>query len=100
MTEVDGWTYREKPQGGDARKIVTLEQDGMVWVGIRAFNHATGHWMNNNEPETAHILAWRDLNQPANGRWDRGLLVLPTDKSDRFVGLMTAREPGTYDEDT
>jgi hypothetical protein len=69
----DGWCYHGKPSGnGDARKIVTLEQNGMVWVGIRAYHVRGDYWMNNNEPEVANVIAWRDLNEPAKGRWMRG----------------------------
>lgn len=70
----DGWEYQTKPEGGDCRKIVTLEQDGMVWVGIRAFNAITGQWLNGGEPERARVLAWKDLDQPAKGRWIDGRL--------------------------
>lgn len=77
MPERDGWNYHERPEGGDARKFVTLEQDGMTWVGIRAYSATMGRWLNNNEPETATVVAWKDLDQPARGRWQRGLLVLP-----------------------
>ena len=74
----DGWHYLGNPPGdGDARKIVTLEQDGMVWVGIRAWHHSGRHWTNNGEPERANVLAWRDLHEPAKGRWERGKLYLP-----------------------
>ena len=72
----DGWEYRAKPEGGDCRKIVTLEQDGMCWVGIRAFNGSTGQWLNGGEPERATVIAWRDLDQPARGRWVGGLLIM------------------------
>jgi hypothetical protein len=69
---VDGWIYVGSPEGGDCRKFVTLEQDGMMWVGIRAYNHQGRFWQNNNEPERATVIAWRDLPAPARGRWDRG----------------------------
>lgn len=73
---IDGWIYVGNPGEGDARKIVTLEQDGMTWVGIRAFNHQHGYWQNNNEPERAKVVAWRDMPEPARGRWERGLFYL------------------------
>lgn len=76
MPEQDGWEYQAKPNGGDCRKIVTLDQDGMCWVGIRAFNATTGQWLNGGEPERAAVVAWRDLDQPARGRFVRGKLVL------------------------
>lgn len=72
--ESDGWCYRDKPTGGDARKFVTLEQDGMTWVGIRAFHFQDQRWMNNNEPERAHVKAWREMPELAQGWWDRGQL--------------------------
>lgn len=70
---MNGWQYRDKPQGCDGRKIVTLEQGGMVWVGIRAWNGV--QWLNNGEPELATIVGWKDLDQPAKGRWIRGQLI-------------------------
>ncbi len=74
----DGWYYvGDPPKNGDARKIVTLEQDGMVWVGIRAWNQRGNFWQNNNEPEKDHVKAWRDLNEPAEGYWVRGILYFP-----------------------
>ena len=76
--EKDGWCYQDKPQEGDARKIVTLEQDGMIWVGIRAFHSIAGKWMNNNEPERAKVIAWRDLDEPARGCWVHGKLIIPS----------------------
>jgi hypothetical protein len=73
---VSQWTYTQTPKPGkDARKIVTLKQDGMVWVGIRAWHNAGRYWMNGHEPERAHVLAWMDLPEPAPGRWVRGRLV-------------------------
>ncbi len=64
-TEIDGWDYSSGPsEGGDARKLVTLQQEGMTWVGIRAFNHANRRWLNNGEPELAKVVAWRDLESP------------------------------------
>lgn len=77
MIEQDGWNYRTKPEEGDARKLVTLEQGGMVWVGIRAWHNVKRYWMNNGEPERAEVIAWRNLPEPASGRWDRGVLFIP-----------------------
>lgn len=51
------------PEGGDSRKLVTLEQDGMIWVGIRAWTGVK--WINNGTPEKAKVLAWAPLPQPA-----------------------------------
>lgn len=75
--EEDGWNYREKPKEGDARKFVTLEQDGFVWVGIRAWNITGKYWMNGNEPEKARVKAWKDLEPPAKGFYQRGILHIP-----------------------
>ena len=81
MIEIDGWNYRSKPSENDtnkdARKIVTLSEQGMIWVGIRAW-HPRGYWINNGEPERAEIIAWRDLYEPARGRFYRGILHIPT----------------------
>lgn len=61
----DGWNEGNPPDGGDCRKLVTLEQDGMIWVGIRAWNRAG--WLNNGERDhrNVKVLAWRDLPPPA-----------------------------------
>ena len=73
--EPDGWNYtRNPPAKGDARKLVTLEQDGMIWTGIRAYHHQGGYWMNGGEPELVKVLAWRDLPEPAKGFWQGGKL--------------------------
>ncbi len=78
MIQKDGWNYTQYPQPGkDARKIVTLEDGGMVWVGIRAFATDGKYWQNNGEPERARVTAWRDLPEPAKGFWDRGNLIIP-----------------------
>lgn len=79
-SEHDGWNYSGKPAEGDARKYVTLEQDGMKWVGIRAYHFQDNYWMNGNEPEAAKIIAWRDLPPPARGVWQRGKLFVPKGK--------------------
>lgn len=72
----DGWNYGRRPKPGtDARKLVTLLQDGMVWIGIRAYASQYDHWMNNGEPERATVLAWQDLPQPAQHRWSHGMLI-------------------------
>ncbi len=73
--ELDGWCYHDKPkEGGDARKIVSIELGGMVWVGIRAWNHTKRIWMNNGEPNHERIIAWRDLPEPAKGYFVSGML--------------------------
>jgi hypothetical protein len=67
------WNYsKTPPAGGDARKLVTLDEDQMRWVGIRAFHSAEGRWYNGNEPERATIIAWRDLEAPAKSFYLRG----------------------------
>jgi hypothetical protein len=77
LVDRDGWHYGSPPAGGDARKIVSLVQDGMAWVGIRAWDAQKRRWLNGGEPERATILAWRPLHEPAKGRWKRGQLILP-----------------------
>lgn len=74
----DGWVYDTPPsRDGDCRKLVSLEQDGMCWVGVRAYYHVGGYWANNNEPEPATVKAWRDMPNPARGFYDRGKLTIP-----------------------
>jgi len=73
----DGWDYYHNPPAeGDCRKLVTLEQGGMMWVGIRAWDGK--RWLNNNEPEPAKVVAWRNLPKPAAGYWSRGKFYLPS----------------------
>lgn len=69
------WEYVLKPVEGDARKLVTLDDNGMVWVGIRYWHFQQKRWYNGNDPEKAIVLAWMDLPQPAEGRWYRGQLI-------------------------
>lgn len=77
-TETDGWNYVGHPEPNkDQRKIVTLEQGGMTWVGIRIWNDSAKAWFNGSERDTATVKAWRDLDQPARGFWDRGQLIIP-----------------------
>lgn len=61
----DNWTRDAyPPEGGDARKIVTLHKDGMIWVGIRAYDGA--RWLNNGRVDpTEKVLAWQPLPTPA-----------------------------------
>ena len=74
--EEANWNYTGKPEDGkDCRKIVSLLEGGMVWVGIRAWNPADRQWQNNGEPERATVLAWQDLPEPAKKMWVRGQLV-------------------------
>lgn len=76
--EPDGWNYCGKPPpSADARKLVTLEEGGMTWVGIRAWHHTNQRWVNNGEPERATVKCWRDLPEPARGFYDRGILIVP-----------------------
>jgi arabinogalactan endo-1,4-beta-galactosidase len=79
MSEKDGWTYDTSNITGDARKLVTLEQQGMDWVGIRLWNSQDSRWMNASGigPELANVKAWRDLPQPAQGWHARGILHIP-----------------------
>lgn len=73
-TDSHGWHYEKSPpENGDCRKLVWLEQDGMAWIGIRAW-HREGRWYNGNEPERADVLCWQDLPQCALRHWDRGRL--------------------------
>lgn len=68
------WNYGEPSSGKDARKIVTLEQDGMRWVGIRAYNGTEDRWYNGNEPDVlAKVVAWQDLPTPSDSFWSRGI---------------------------
>lgn len=72
----DGWHYGHNPSGeGDGRKLVTLDQDGMEWVGIRHWQSALQRWVNNGEPIAERVVAWQDLPQPAKHRFVGGLLT-------------------------
>ena len=74
--DAEGWHYGHDPSNeGDGRKLVTLEQDGMVWVGIRHWQPTLGRWVNNGEPTTEKVIAWQDLPLPARHRFVRGLLT-------------------------
>lgn len=74
--DADGWHYGGKPKsGGDGRKLVTLEQGGMVWVGIRMWTSAHERWVNNGEPINERVIAWRDIPEPAQYRWVHGRLT-------------------------
>src|SRR5690242_10682238 len=79
VMEQDGWNYTGHPEDGtDARKLVTLTEGGMMWIGIRAWNSQHQYWMNGGEPERiATVKAWRDLPEIARGFWDRGKLTFP-----------------------
>lgn len=79
MIDIDGWNYfdpgRCGENVGDGRKLCTLDQDGMMWVGIRFWSG--GRWLIDGEPQpsTERVLAWRELPSPAKGYWQRGLLI-------------------------
>jgi hypothetical protein len=77
-SQFDPWNYfgsSHPKEGDDARKLVTLLEGGMVWVGIRAYHHTGKYWTNNGEPERAEVLAWMNLPQPAQKRWAHGILA-------------------------
>lgn len=57
------WKETIPPDHGDCRKLVTLEKDGMIWVGVRVWSGA--RWLNSGIPEPANVLAWDDLPAPA-----------------------------------
>ena len=78
MIENDGWNYRSKPTDyGDCRKLVTLEDQGMIWIGIRAWHNIEKRWYNGNEPERCNVRAWREMPEIAGGGWERGKLQIP-----------------------
>ena len=72
-----GWLYRSDIPQGDARKIVSLQQSGMEWVGIRIWNATEQCWYNGNEPlrSDERVLAWMDLPATARRHWVRGKLL-------------------------
>lgn len=70
------WRYSGVPaEGSDCRCLVTLVEHNMTWVGIRAYSHGAGKWLNGGEPERARVHAWMPLPKPAPGYWSRGKLV-------------------------
>ena len=92
----DGWHYTGSPaEGTDARKLVTLRDGTMTWVGIRVWNARHGRWENNGEPEPHVVCAWRDLFEPARGYWSRGQFVLPSRRSfdAKELGVTLKQEP-------
>jgi len=79
------WNYDvEDVPEGDARKFVTLEQQEMLWVGIRAFHHGEKRWYNGSEIETARIVAWQDLPSPADPKF----FAIPSEITDSFERAM------------
>lgn len=62
----EGWHYGKPTKDEkDCRRLVSLEQGGMQWIGIRAWHHERQCWMNGGEPETATVVAWQWLPEPA-----------------------------------
>jgi uncharacterized protein (DUF2236 family) len=62
------WNYGKPPKDEkDCRRLVSIEQDGVQWIGIRAWNHERQCWMDGsgNAPELASVVAWRWLPDPA-----------------------------------
>jgi hypothetical protein len=79
MIDENGWHYeRNPPDGGDSRKLCTIDVDGdMCFVGIRMWNSRNSRWESNGQPCAGEkVRAWRDLPDPARGHWDRGLLTV------------------------
>ncbi len=73
----EGWKTTEVPEGGDCRKLVTLQNaHGLIWVGIRAW--AGNGWLNNGEREKSEVIAWRDLPPPAYSDGLMGSMSGPT----------------------
>ena len=70
------WEYHDDPPPNkDSRKLVTLESEGMIWIGIRYWNFQERRWYNGNDPEVARVRAWLDLPEPAKGVWVHGELI-------------------------
>lgn len=62
------WHYgKPKRDEKDCRRLVSMEQHGMQWIGIRAWNHDRQCWMDGSgsEPEQATVVAWQWLPEPA-----------------------------------
>lgn len=83
---VDDWDYQNRgpKDGGDQRCLCTIQQDGMVYVGVAIwtvsarFNSgavAAGAWFQNGNPLVGKVVAWRPLPEPARKRWVSGVLV-------------------------
>lgn len=74
--EAPKWNYSGHPSPDkDCRKLVTLHQGSMWWIGIRAWNSQGKFWQNGNDPETASVHAWMDLPDIARSFWDKGVLI-------------------------
>lgn len=82
-TDSLGWRYEREPDtdSKDCRHLVTLVEDGMEWVGIRAWHSGESRWYNGNEPERAMVKAFMPLPATARRSWYRGKL-LPESTSD------------------
>ena len=75
-TDSLGWRYVGDPKpNSDSRHLVSLSQDGMEWVGIRAWHSQQRLWFNGNDPEGAQVIAWMPLPATARRHWSRGILV-------------------------
>lgn len=72
------WNRGKPPPEGDARKLVTLVQRGMTWVGIRAYNFQQDCWQNGNEPELADVIAWTEMPLPFH------IVTVPEERGARF----------------
>lgn len=79
-TDSLGWQYRREPDvdSKDCRHLVALSQDGMRWIGIRAWHVQDRCWYNGNEPERAEILAFMPLPEMPRRFWWRGQLQSET----------------------
>jgi hypothetical protein len=79
------WNYDiEDVPEGDARKIVTLEKDGMIWVGIRAFRRDIKKWINNGVDGDERVVAWQDLPKPGDPRF----IAVPKEILENFERTM------------
>lgn len=82
---LNGWNYDlENIPEGDARKLVTLEKDEMIWVGVRAYHHTTKTWLNNGVETNERVIAWRDMPEPANPRY----FAVPKEMTEAFEKAM------------
>jgi len=80
MIDAAGWNYSSSPsqEGGDSRKLCTIDIDGMTFVGIRIWAFSRERWETNGEPcPHERVRAWQDLPAPAAGRWHHGELIIP-----------------------
>ena len=69
------WRYNGAPEAEkDARHLCTIMQDGMVFVGVRAWDFKHNRWMSNGEPTGELVIAFMPIPPPARGRWVGGIL--------------------------